>query len=939
MAWFQSIPAADVHTQGAVGVEVDGLRIALFSLDGDIHATGNICTHAFALLTDGHVENGCVECPLHQGLFDIRTGKAQGTPVTKDIATYAVDIRDGQVWVDTDSRLAETDAAPEHTESMPEDPRALLIVGAGQAGVETAVAARQNGFAGTITLIGDEPVLPYERPPLSKGMLMGESGLDEATIYSAAELDALKIELLNGIQVSGVDRKARRVSLSDGRQLSYDMLVLATGARARELSVTGSDETSLFYLRNLRHAKSLGEALRKATQVAVIGGGFIGLEIASAARKLGKHVTVIEAAARLMGRLLPEEAAGYMQELAVANGVALELGHTTAAVSREGVMLDDGRMVAADCIVVGIGAVPNDALAREAGLAVAERGGILVNPIGRTSDPAIYAVGDVAVHRDEISGREHRLESWQNANLTARSTGMAIAGAADHSIDLPWFWSDLFGGTVQMLGQMRDGLTLVRRDGGQAPVFFGLNEEGSIELVVDFGQPKAIQAARSLMLEGTELSPALLTDRDVDLSQLNEDDMKTIPLEKRFVWPATGLERIPDWVYTDQEIFDREVERIFHGRTWNYVGLEAEIPNAGDFIRSYVGPTAVVVSRDEDGGINVFENRCAHRAAEFCRELHGNTDEFVCPYHQWSYDLKGNLAGIPFRRGAAGKGGMGPDFQPEKHGLRCLSVATRNGAIFASFASDMESVEDYLGEDMLKDFDAVFSGRKIKVLGHYRHTLSGNWKLYPENLKDPYHATLLHTFLVTFGLLVAGNKSAMIVDPKGRHSTMASAKSDAGKVSDEDKSQMRAYRDGMTLEDPRMMDFVPEFDSPWSVTMQVVWPNLIVQREMNTLGVRQINPTGPNEFTMVWTMFGYEDDDEEMTRHRLRQGNLMGPAGYLGMEDNEAIKFVQDGMLNTRKGEHLIALDPEVPAGTSDTLISEAAIRAMYKYWRQEMGL
>lgn len=404
-------------------------------------------------------------------------------------------------------------------------------------------------------------------------------------------------------------------------------------------------------------------------------------------------------------------------------------------------------------------------------------------------------------------------------------------------------------------------------------------------------------------------------------------------------WPSGDTSRIPFAVYTDENLHQKELERFFYRGHWCYVGLEAEVPNPGDFKRTVVGERSVILSRAADGQLHCFENVCAHRGMQFCRKRHGSgVKEFVCPYHQWSYDLKGNLAGVPFRRGVDGKGGMGPDFRPENHGIKRLNVARRNGAVFASFSQDMMSLEDYLGEEMLKDFDTVFSGRKLKVLGHYRHTLMGNWKLYPENLKDPYHATLLHTFLVTFGLLVAGNKSAMIVDPKGCHSTMASAKSE-NTVSEENKAEMRAYRDGMVLEDPRLMDFIPEFDSPWSVTMQVVWPGLIVQREMNTLGVRQIVPNGPNEFTMIWTMFGYADDDEDMTRHRLRQGNLMGPAGFLGLEDNEAIKFVQDGMLNSTGGSHLVALDPKVPAGTSDTLISEAAIRAMYKYWRKEMEL
>jgi anthranilate 1,2-dioxygenase large subunit len=414
---------------------------------------------------------------------------------------------------------------------------------------------------------------------------------------------------------------------------------------------------------------------------------------------------------------------------------------------------------------------------------------------------------------------------------------------------------------------------------------------------------------------------------------------QTTNLMRDYVWPDDDLTVIPDWVYTDQTIYQREIERIFHGPTWNYVALEAEVAIPGDFIRSNVGPTPVVVARAADGSLNVFENRCVHRASEFCRELSGNTGEFICPYHQWTYDLKGNLIGVPFRRGVAGKGGMPADFKVQEHGLRTLSVTTHRGVVFASYQDDMEAFPDYLGPEVLREFEATFDGRKLKVLGHYRHSLPGNWKLYHENLKDPYHATLLHTFLVTFGLLVAGNRSLMLADASGRHGVMASAKSDAKALSADAKKEMRAYKEGMKLNEPRFMDFVEEFDSPWSVTMATIWPNLIVQREMNTLGVRQIVPSGPHEFIMKWTMFGFEGDDEAMTRHRLRQGNLMGPAGFLGLEDNEAIKFVQDGMQRVPNGKHLVKLDPAQAAGSSDTLISEAAIRAMYKHWREAMGL
>ena len=405
-------------------------------------------------------------------------------------------------------------------------------------------------------------------------------------------------------------------------------------------------------------------------------------------------------------------------------------------------------------------------------------------------------------------------------------------------------------------------------------------------------------------------------------------------------WPDDALHYIPDWVYTSQAVYDLEIERIFRGKSWNFVALEAEIPEAGDYKRSYVGPVPVVVSRADDGSINVFENRCAHRGAEFCRHAQGNTREFVCPYHQWSYDLKGNLQGVPFRRGVNRAGGMPKDFKTSEHGLRKLHVATRHGVIFASYSAEVEPLEEYLTPEILGDFDVAFPGKKLKILGYYRNELPCNWKMYHENLKDPYHATLLHSFLVVFGLLVAGNKSAMFADKvHGRHGYMASAKTEEkyAVVSEENRKEMRSFNDGMRLEDERFLEFVKEFDSPWSVTMATIWPNFVIQREMNTLGVRHIIPNGPDSMIMQWTMFGYEDDTPEMERHRLRQGNLMGPAGFLGLEDNEAMKFVQEGLRRCTTGVNVLKLDAD-KVGASDTLISEAAIRAMYVYYRQVMG-
>jgi phenylpropionate dioxygenase-like ring-hydroxylating dioxygenase large terminal subunit len=404
-------------------------------------------------------------------------------------------------------------------------------------------------------------------------------------------------------------------------------------------------------------------------------------------------------------------------------------------------------------------------------------------------------------------------------------------------------------------------------------------------------------------------------------------------------WPDGDLTRIPDWVYTSDEIYDREQERIFRGPTWSYVGFEAEIPNSGDFRRSYVGSAPVIFSRAEDGSVHVMENRCAHRGAEFCRELKGNNPEFMCPYHQWLYNLKGDLIGVPFRRGIKGKGGMPKDFKLEDNGLRKLKVASRGGVVFASFDPDVESLEDYMSPEILKDFDATFDGRKLEILGYWRNRQRGNWKLYHENLKDPYHATLLHTYLTTFGLMVAGQKSAMVADPTGRHGVMASAMGEQdSEIVAASASEMKKFETDYQLEDGRVVSYRPEADSPWSVTMMTVWPNFIVQRELNTLGVRQIVPRGPGAFDMYWTMFGFEDDDADMRDRRLCQANLMGPAGYLGAEDNEAIAFVQDGVESSTTGSGIVTLDSEAE-GTSTNLISESAIRAMYRHYCGVMDL
>lgn len=404
-----------------------------------------------------------------------------------------------------------------------------------------------------------------------------------------------------------------------------------------------------------------------------------------------------------------------------------------------------------------------------------------------------------------------------------------------------------------------------------------------------------------------------------------------------FRWPDDPT-LVPDWIYTDEQIYQREQERIFLGRSWNYVGLDCELPEPGNYIRSFVGSIPVVAARDAAGDVHVFENRCAHRGVEFCRSYRGKTNEFICPYHNWAYDLQGGLIGVPFRRGVKGKGGMPREFDAATRGLRTFRVTRRHGVIFATASPDTEPLDAYLGPEVLREFDIIFDGSELTLLGIHRNTLPGNWKLYQENLKDPYHATLLHTYLTTFGLFVTSNESHILVDPVGRHSALLSRRP-AGRppVAEEDATQIAAFKGTLKLNDPRVIEFVREFDSSWSGSAMTIWPNMTALRQTNILNTRQIVPRGPNELMMIWTVFGRKSDSEEMTRHRLRQNNIFGPGGFLGIEDNEALKFLQDGLRRSLPRDGLAALgdDHESP----DIIITERAIRAMYRYYREVMAL
>lgn len=411
----------------------------------------------------------------------------------------------------------------------------------------------------------------------------------------------------------------------------------------------------------------------------------------------------------------------------------------------------------------------------------------------------------------------------------------------------------------------------------------------------------------------------------------------TFPQQIR--WESEGTSRIPFMAYTDDGQHKKELERFFYTKHWNYVGLEAEVPNAGDYKRTVVGERSVLMVRDADGSISVVENVCAHRGMQFCRERHGNKKEFVCPYHQWSYTLKGDLQGVPFRRGVKqdGKvnGGMPADFKTSDHGLNKLKVAKRGGVVFASFDHEVESLEDFMGPTILGYFDRLFNGRKLTILGYNRQRIPGNWKLMQENIKDPYHPGLLHTWFVTFGLWRADNKSELKMDARHRHAAMISTRGQSGKA--EQVTQVSSFKESMQLHDPRFLDIVPEawWDGPTAV-MMTLFPSVILQQQVNSVSTRHIQPDGHGAFDFVWTHFGFEDDTPEMTQRRLRQANLFGPAGFVSADDGEVIEFSQQGFEQKPYHRALAELGGR-EVGDTDHMVTETLIRGMYAYWREVM--
>ncbi|PHS73533.1 MAG: Rieske (2Fe-2S) protein [Cycloclasticus sp.] len=400
----------------------------------------------------------------------------------------------------------------------------------------------------------------------------------------------------------------------------------------------------------------------------------------------------------------------------------------------------------------------------------------------------------------------------------------------------------------------------------------------------------------------------------------------------------SDVTKVPFQVYTDEEIYKLEQELIFRGNTWSFVALESELLEWFSYKTTFVGDVPVVVTRDDKEQFHAWVNRCSHRGAEVCRKRHGKSEDgtFTCVYHQWSFDASGECLSVPFRRGHNGKGGFPKDFKPSDRPLQQLKVETLGGLIFASFSDDGPSLEKYLDPEMKKMMGRVLC-KPLVYLGVTRQYISANWKLYTENTKDPYHASLLHLFHATFGVyrstMGGGTQPG---GPLGMHSLLSAYTIENEDKTEYEKGDLRTYDTDIKLMDTSVLRVTPELEPVFTNHIQSIFPSMVLQQIHNTLAVRQILPKGVNQFELIFHFFGYEDDTPELRSERIRQMNLVGPAGYISMEDGEATELVQNAIKGDSNHHSLMAMGED---GDEGTLLTEAVLRSYWKGYRDIMGV
>lgn len=402
----------------------------------------------------------------------------------------------------------------------------VVIIGAGQAGLQTALSLRQGGFAGAITMINDEAEPPYQRPPLSKAYLANKQQAEHLHLRPISFYRDHDIALMSTRRAVAIDRQLLRVALDSGPEVAYDRLILATGARPRVLPILGAHGPGVLYLRTLADATALRQTLKTARRLAVVGGGFIGLEVAAIAALAGVEVTVVEAFDRTMARIVSPSISQYFEAFHAQAGVQIRQSATATQIVRDsdrrvsGLELTDGDTVPADVIVVGVGVIANDALAASAGLPVED--GIVVNEFLQTSDPTIFAIGDCASFPQTRTNTRLRLESIQNATNHARCVAAGMIGEPQPYADVPWFWTEQYGQRLQIagIGNSPDDVSVVLKSDNTGAFSILHFSDGGLTMAESVNRPSDHMSARRILVkDAASLTPEEAARPDFDLKK------------------------------------------------------------------------------------------------------------------------------------------------------------------------------------------------------------------------------------------------------------------------------------------------------------------------------------------------------------------------------------------------------------------------------------
>jgi NADPH-dependent 2,4-dienoyl-CoA reductase/sulfur reductase-like enzyme/nitrite reductase/ring-hydroxylating ferredoxin subunit len=440
---------ADVPEQGMLTGHVDGDPVLLARVGSEFFAIGATCTHYGGPLGEGLRVDDSVRCPWHHACFSLRTGVAVRAPAHNPVARYRVE-RQGERLVVREKMEAPA-AAPS---AAPGADRTVVIVGSGAAGEATAETLRREGFAGRLVMIGAEDSLPVDRPNLSKDYLAGKAPEEWIPLHPAEFYQERRIELRAGTRVTAIDAGAKKVKF--GREggseetLSYDALVLATGADPVRLSIAGADQGNVFYLRTLSDSRAIIGRAQQSRNAVVLGASFIGLEVAGSLRARGVEVTVVAPDALPLERIMGPELGEFIKQLHETHGVVFRLGQKPVEISDQVVTLSSGETLAADMVVIGVGVRPNTALAEAAGLRV--ENGVLVNEYLESSAPGIFAAGDIARWPDQRSGKFLRVEHWVVAQRHGQTAARNILGRRERLNLVPFFWSNHYDVVISYVG-------------------------------------------------------------------------------------------------------------------------------------------------------------------------------------------------------------------------------------------------------------------------------------------------------------------------------------------------------------------------------------------------------------------------------------------------------------------------------------------------------